>query len=335
MLTFCDPRQLDHAPQRELNNGEWMPYAEVPTRLERIGTALGDIGEVTDHGMDPILAVHDADYVEFLRTAHDRWLADGREGDAIGYAFPVVHRRKLDHTRIDASLGAYAMDAATPITGETWQAAYWSVQTALTGLDALATGERHAFALCRPPGHHAGRDYMGGYCYLNSAAIAAHEASTRVLGPVAVLDVDYHHGNGTQDIFYENADVLFASIHADPKTDFPYYWGHADETGEGDGEGTTLNLPLPRGTRWEAYEAALSTATQRIAEWGARALIVSFGADTFQDDPISHFELTTGDYGRMGAAIAALNLPTLIVMEGGYDLASLGENVARFCDGFG
>ncbi len=323
-----------HAPSRELNNGEWVPYAETPARLDQIKAVLGPIAEVPDHGLDPILAVHDSDYVGFLREAHDRWLAEGRDGEALGYAFPVIGRRKLDLQRIDAALGAYAMDAATPITADTWQAAYWSAQTALSGIDALASGERRAFALCRPPGHHSGADYMGGYCYLNNAAIAAREASSRGLGPVAILDVDYHHGNGTQDIFYRDSDVLFASIHADPVTDFPYYWGHADEAGEGPGKGTTLNLPLPRGTQWPAYAAALSRATDRIAEWGAKTLIVSFGADTFCNDPISHFQLETEDYGRMGQAISALGLPTLIVMEGGYDLESLGHNVARFCSGF-
>ena len=334
MIVFSEERQVRHAPARELNNGEWMPYAEVPARFEQIRAVMGPMAEVRDHGIEPILAVHDADYVEFLREAHQRWLDEGREGDAIGYAFPVVQRRKLDFQRIDAALGAYAMDAATPIAAETWQSAYWSAQTALSGLDAIAAGERYAFALCRPPGHHSGADYMGGYCYLNNVAIAAREATAQGLGPVAILDVDYHHGNGTQDIFWSDPDVLFVSIHADPVTDFPYYWGHADEVGGGGGKGTTLNLPLPRGTQWPDYKSALETALQRIAGFGAKTLLISFGADTFQDDPISHFKLATQDYARMGAAIAGLNLPTLIVMEGGYDLASLGTNVATFCSGF-
>lgn len=334
MIIFSEDRQSLHAPSRELNNGEWVPYAETPARLDQIKAVLGPIAEVPDHGLAPILAVHDPDYVEFLKRAHDRWRAEGRDGEALGYAFPVVGRRRLDLQRIDAALGAYAMDAATPITADTWQAAYWSAQTALSGVDAIASGERRAFALCRPPGHHSGADYMGGYCYLNNAAIAARELAKRGLGSVAILDVDYHHGNGTQDIFYRDPEVLFVSIHADPVTDFPYYWGHADETGEGEGTGKTLNLPLPRGTQWATYSAALGRAIQRIAEWGAKSVVVSFGADTFCNDPISHFQLQTEDYGRMGAAISALELPSLIVMEGGYDLESLGHNVARFCGGF-
>ena len=334
MIAFSDTRQSAHAPLRELNNGEWMDYAEVPARLETIRAALGEIQEARDHGLEPILAVHDAGYVEFLRTAHKRWRETGRDGDAIGYTFPVVHRRKLDLARIDGALGTYAMDAATPIAAETWDAAYWSAQSALTALDAVADGAPHALALCRPPGHHAGPDYMGGYCYLNSAAIAAREAMARGAGPVAVFDVDYHHGNGTQDIFREDGEVLFVSIHADPSNDFPYFWGHADEEGEGEGQGATLNLPLPRGTCWEGYGPALETACERIAGFGAKTLIVSYGADTHRDDPISHLALDTDDYRRMGERIATLGLPSVIVMEGGYDLASLGPNVKRFCEGF-
>jgi len=333
MLVFSEQRQTRHAPTRELNNGEWVPYAEVPARFKEIKRALGQSNAVVDHGLEPILAVHDDDYVQFLQEAHNRWLAEGRDGDAIGYAFPVVHRRKQNFKRIDAALGAFAIDAATPITADTWSAAYWSAQAALSGIGAIATGEARAFALCRPPGHHAGVDYMGGYCYLNNAAIAAQAALAHGLGPVAILDVDYHHGNGTQDIFFERPDVFFASIHADPTEDFPYFWGHADETGKGDGEGATLNLPLPRATRWPRYEEALNHAITQIANWGARCLVVSFGADTYRDDPISHFALETADYEKMGSTIKALNLPTLTVMEGGYDLESLGRNVGSFCIG--
>ncbi|HEY6815439.1 MAG TPA: histone deacetylase family protein, partial [Croceibacterium sp.] len=234
MRIFFDDRQARHAPEREFHNGGWVTYAETPARLDSILRRCGGAQAVRDFGLDPILAVHDADYVAFLREAHARWLAAGREGDAIGYTFPVRGRRKLPLERIDAALGAYAFDAATPIAAGTWDAAYWSAQCALTALDDIAAGARHAFALCRPPGHHAGRDYLGGYCYLNNAAIAA-EAAAAAGRRVAILDVDYHHGNGTQDIFLHDPSVFFASIHADPATDYPFYWGHADERGEGKG----------------------------------------------------------------------------------------------------
>ena len=260
-------------------------------------------------------------------------LARGRAGDASGYAWPVVRRRPLALDRIDARLGAYSFDASSPIAAGTWEGAYWSAQTALTALDAVLGGDRAAFALCRPPGHHAGRDYLGGYCHLNNAAIAA-EAATAAGRRVAILDVDYHHGNGTQDIFYARGDVFFASLHADPLMDYPYYWGHADETGEGDGEGATLNLPLPRGSDVAVYLPALENALARIADWGADLLVISYGADTYAGDPISHFKLETADYAVMAGGIAALNLPSMVVMEGGYAVDALGANVAAFLGGY-
>lgn len=335
MKLFFDDRQTAHAPLRELHNGDWVPFTENVERPHSIVAALSDWQPVRDFGMEPLFAVHDADYLAFLERAHRDWIAAGRNGDAIGYTFPVVRRRPLAFGRIDADLGAYSYDAGTPIAEGTWQSAYWSAQAALTALDDLATsGAASAFALCRPPGHHAGRDYMGGYCYLNNAAIAARTATVRGLGPVAILDIDYHHGNGTQDIFYADPDVFFTSIHADPRTDYPFYWGHADERGEGAGEGTTLNLPLPRGTDGAAYRPALDTALAAIANWGAKLLIVSFGADTHSSDPISSFALEREDYGDLAGAIGALGLPTLILMEGGYAVGDLGRNVAAFLEGF-
>ncbi|WP_300537847.1 histone deacetylase family protein [Sphingosinicella sp.] len=334
MISFFDERQLRHTPLRELHNGAWTPYAECADRARNIRDAIGTPKPARDFGMAPIEAVHDADYLAFLKGAHAAWLAAGREGDAIGYTWPVVRRRKLSLERIDARLGQYSFDASTPIMEGTWDGAYGSAQTALTALDAVLEGARTAFALCRPPGHHAGADYLGGYCYLNNAAIAAQHAHAAGAGPVAILDVDYHHGNGTQDIFEARGDIFFASIHADPATDYPFYWGHADETGIGEGEGTTLNIPMPRGTRIDAYLAALDTAIARITSWGARFLVVSFGADTFSGDPISHFAIETEDFATIGARIAALNLPTAIIMEGGYAVGDLGGNVARFLSGF-
>jgi acetoin utilization deacetylase AcuC-like enzyme len=234
----------------------------------------------------------------------------------------------LEFDRIDAKLGQYSYDTATPIGEATWKAAYWGAQTALAALAAART-DGSAFAFCRPPGHHAGRDYCGGYSYINNAAVAAEQALADGARKVAILDVDYHHGNGTQDIFAGRDDVLFASIHADPRTDYPFYWGHADETG-----GNILNLPLPRGTNHVAYEQALDQALEWVARGSPDLLIVSYGADTFIGDPISHFGLDTPDYTRMARRIAEMRLPTLIVMEGGYAVDALGANVAAFLSGF-
>ena len=334
MQLFFDQRQLLHAPLRELHNGEWAAYAENVGRPQSILAEFGGWSDVVDHGLEPVLAVHDAAFVAFLQQAHTDWLAAGRGGDAIGYTFPIVGRRPLALDRIDARLGAYSFDAATPIAAGTWESAYWSAQCALSALP-VPGGDPHGFALCRPPGHHAGRDYMGGYCYLNNAAIAAREAQARGYGPVAVLDIDYHHGNGTQDIFYADPEVFFCSIHADPATDYPFYWGHPDETGAGAGVGTNLNLILPRGTGGETYLPVLDRALEAIADWGAQMLVVSFGADTHASDPISYFELSRDNYADMAGKIAALDVPVLVVMEGGYAVGELGRNVSAFLSGFG
>jgi acetoin utilization deacetylase AcuC-like enzyme len=330
---FFDPRQLAHAPALELHNGAFVPFAEDPARAEAILAAIGPIEAPTDHGEAPLRAVHSEAYLAFLRSAHKDWRAAGRGGDASGYAWPVVGRRPLDLDRIDARLGAYSFDASSPIAEGTWQGAYWSAQTALSALDALLAGDRSAFALCRPPGHHAGADYLGGYCYLNNAAIAAQAAIAAGRQRVAILDIDYHHGNGSQDIFYARRDVLFVSIHADPRMDYPYFWGHADETGEGAGTGATLNLPLPRGTGLDAYLPALDAALAKIADFAPELLVISYGADTFAGDPLSYFTLQTADFAGIAARVAALGLPILVVMEGGYAADALGANVSSFLSG--
>lgn len=333
MRAFFDARQLAHAPEAEFHNGALVPHAEVPARAENILAAVGAVEPAVDHGMGPLRAVHDAGYLAFLEAAWADWRAAGRSGEALPYAFPVTGRRDLPLERIEARLGRYAYDLSTPIGPGAWEASYWGAQTALSALDAVLGGERNAFALCRPPGHHAGADYLGGYCYLNNAAIAAQAALGAGRRP-AVLDIDYHHGNGTQDIFLSRPDVFVASIHADPATDYPYYWGHADERGTGEGEGANLNLPLPLGTALPAYETALGAALDAVAAWGPDLLIVSFGADTYEGDPISGFRIRTDDYPRMAARIAGLGLPTLVVMEGGYAVDALGANVAAFLSGF-
>ncbi len=334
MRKIWDARQLEHAPAVELHNGAFVPHAEHPGRAESILGAIGETEPAKDHGEAPILRVHRPDYVDFLKRAYVDWKAAGRSGDAAGYTWPVVRRRPLDLERIDARLGQYSYDAGTPIAEGTWTGAYWSAQTALTALDVVRAGERSAFAFCRPPGHHAGADYLGGYCYLNNAAIAAQAAIDAGAARIAILDIDYHHGNGTQDIFYDRDDVLFVSIHADPKTDYPFYWGHADEIGEGAGEGANLNLPLPRGTALAEFEAALDEAMNRVRTFAPELLILSFGADTFSGDPISFFRLETEDYPLIGRKIADAGLPTLVVMEGGYAVGDLGANVAAFLSGF-
>ncbi|MGB4927559.1 MAG: histone deacetylase family protein, partial [Giesbergeria sp.] len=216
----------------------------------------------------------------------------------------------------------------------TWAAARAGADVAASAAHSVMTGARAAFCLSRPPGHHAGHDFMGGYCFVNNAAIAAQTLRNLDAERVAVLDVDYHHGNGTQSIFYERDDVFFASIHGDPLTEYPFYLGHADETGVGDGAGYNLNLPLPAGSRAAVWFDALERACKAIGYVRADALVVSLGLDTFEGDPISRFSLKTSDFDRLGARLAALGLPTVFVLEGGYAAAELGDNTQQVLHGF-
>ena len=329
MRCFWDERQRRHAPEAEFFNGKLHPAAEHRGRVDAILSAIGPTEAPDDCGMEPLLRVHSRDYLDLLRTGQDEWREAGREGDAFPYTFPIVGRRKLDLALIDARLGQHSFDTATPIGPGTWEACYWSAQTALAGLAAVLGGERSAFAFTRPPGHHAGRDYLGGYSYLNHSAISAEAALAAGRRRIAILDVDYHHGNGTQDIFAGRDDVFFSSIHADPSTDYPFFWGHADES-----EGNILDLPLPRGTDWSSYAPALTKAIDWLERAAPDLLIVSYGADTHEADPISYFNLKTSDYAPIARRIASMDLPTLIVMEAGYAIEALGANVAEFLSGF-
>ncbi len=334
MRRFFSHRQLAHAPVQELHNGGFTAYAESPDRAAQMALALAPLEAPADHGDAAIRAVHTPAYLDFLKTAPAKWAAAGRPGDVMGYVWPVVGRRPLNLQRIDALVGRHSFDASTPLTADSFDAAYWSTQSALSALAAVQGGARAAFALCRPPGHHAGADYLGGYCYLNTAAITAQAAREAGAGRVAILDIDYHHGNGTQDIFYDRGDVFYASLHADPATDYPFYWGHADERGEGEGLGATLNMPLPQGTTLAGFRAAQTAALDAIAAFAPDLLVVSFGADTWEGDPISQLKLTTADYPVLAADIAARGWPCVILMEGGYAVDALGGNVAAFLSGF-
>ena len=312
------------------------PYAEHPGRVESMLAALG----ATEAGGRTMArrrccAVHPRAYLDFLRSRLRRLAAAGRPGDASGYAWPVVGRRPLDLDRIDARLGHYSFDASTPIAEGTWESAYWAAQTALSALDAVLAGERAAFALCRPPGHHAGADYLGGYCYLNNAAIAAEAARAAGTGRVAILDVDYHHGNGTQDIFLRARRRL---LRLDPRRSahrLSLLLGPCRRDAA-----TARARARPSTCRCRAAPACgtmrrRSTGRSRRSPASAPDLLVcSFGADTFAGDPICSFALETADYAPVARRIAALGLPTLVVMEGGYAVDALGANVAAFLSGF-
>lgn len=323
----------------ELDGGKLVVPWECPERVDMILAGLDEAGftevvEPVEHGLAPVLAVHDADYVDFVATCWDDWRALGRDGEAIAWVWPT---RTLPGRRIpdcvDGRLGYYALGADTSICAGTFEAAMASKDVALSALGhVLASGEA-AFGLCRPPGHHAAVDQFGGYCFFNNAAVAAQRALDAGLSRVAILDVDFHHGNGTQQIFEQRSDVLFISIHGDPMTCFPYFTGHADEVGEGDGAGYTVNYPLPKGSGAEVWFHVLEAAKERIREADCELLIVSLGVDTFEGDPISAFRLSGDDFTAMGRRLSALGLPTLLLMEGGYAVEEIGTNVANVLDG--
>jgi acetoin utilization deacetylase AcuC-like enzyme len=282
--------------------------------------------------------VHTPEYLDFLEHIYERWQ---RIPDASPEVIPNIHPQargaSLGVGGYPASAvgqaGYHMADTACPIGEGTWEAACLSADTALQAAAFLAEGEREAYALCRPPGHHAYADMAGGFCYLNNCAIAGQYLRQR-MGNVAILDVDLHHGNGTQGIFYDRDDVLTVSLHADPVRFYPFFWGHADERGSGRGLGCNLNLPLPRGTRGDTYAKALQKALQRISAFGPAALVVALGLDAHEEDPLAGLALETADFAAIAKTIGGLGLPTLLVQEGGYLTPALGENLKSFLAGF-
>jgi acetoin utilization deacetylase AcuC-like enzyme len=339
MMTVYSEKHFLRNASTELYRGELVRPHECAERAEFVldrvqATGLGDIVSPEQFGLEPVLRVHDAQFVDFLGSAWKDWVATGNKGEAIPDCWPARRMVQRIPDSISGKLGYYAMAAETSISAGSWEAACASADLALTAAARIRAGERSVFALCRPPGHHAARDLYGGYCFLNNAAIAAQYLRDHGSSRVAVLDVDFHHGNGTQDIFYERSDVLYSSIHGDPLDAFPYFAGYADETGAGEGVGYNQNLPLPRGSDFAAWRAALDTALARIDRFAPSALVVSLGVDTFEHDPISFFKLRTDDFTQYGRLIGALRIPTLFVLEGGYAVAEIGVNAVNVLQGF-
>jgi len=339
MITVFSPDHILRSARTELSGGELVAPHESAARaevvLQRVRTrGLGEVVVPTRFGLAPVLRVHDANYVQFLSQVWIEWQAAGHRGEAIPDCWPARRMVQRCPNSITGKLGFYAMAGETSISEGTWEAAQAAADVALTAATLLHQGAPAAFALCRPPGHHAARDMYGGYCFLNNAAVAAQALRDGGAARVAILDVDFHHGNGTQDIFYERGDVLYASLHGDPAEAFPYFLGYADETGSGAGAGFNLNLPMPVGTEFPVWRAALSVALTRIAEFRADALVVSLGVDTFVGDPISFFRLSSADFATFGAMIGANGMPTLFVMEGGYAVEEIGINVVNVLTGF-
>jgi len=332
------PDQKRHYPPHFLVNGVFEPNPEMPARADRLLQAAVEAGctpeAPEDCGLEPLAAVHTEAYLTFLQRAWERW---ARISGAAPAVTPNIHpdRRDVGYpASVVAQAGYHMADASAPIADGSWGSILQSARTAVHGARLVLNGERAAYALCRPPGHHAFADMAGGFCYLNNNAIAAQELRSRY-DRVAILDVDLHHGNGTQSIFYARDDVLTVSIHADPVRFYPFFWGYAGERGEGPGEGCNLNLPLPRGSGNDAFLDVLGEGIGRIQAFEPGALVVALGLDAFEGDPFGGLSVSTRGFERIGRAIAAgLPLPTLLVQEGGYLCDALGDNLVAFLEGF-
>ncbi|MDU9004928.1 histone deacetylase family protein [Sedimentitalea todarodis] len=337
MKAIFDDRQWKHQPCHFMANGAILPNPEQPERIDRLlagSRAAGcSVQAPQDAGIGPIAALHAPEYLMFLETIHTRWKRIDGAGEEV---IPNIHPANRSDSYPKSAVGQagfHQADTACPIADGTWEAAYWSAQTAIAGADLIIAGEHAAYALARPPGHHAFGDLAGGFCFLNNSAIAAERL--RVSGlRAAILDVDVHHGNGTQGIFYDRSDVLTVSLHADPERFYPFFWGQAHERGTGDGLGYNLNLPLARGTANDDFLAALDVALRRISAFGADVVVVALGLDAFVGDPFKGLAVTTTGFARIGAAIAGLNRPCLFVQEGGYLCDELGENLTSALGGY-
>ena len=339
MKIFYSEKHRQHYPPFEVfDGGVRVPYLENPDRMDQIRGALrsvkwADILEPSNFGLDPILAVHDKEYLDFLASAWIEWLAsDPQDSTTLIPATFALRRQPQKPKSLLGLAGYYIMDLSACIVEGTYEAALASANCALNAAQAVADGERASFALCRPPGHHAGKDYAGGYCFINNAAVAANWLSFK--GHVAILDIDYHAGNGTQDIFYARDDVLTISIHADPDFEYPHFIGFADERGRGRGFTFHHNFPLPKGTGDAEYLDTLERAIGLIREYRPAYLVVSAGMDIYADDPLGTIKVTTEGIGEIGRQIALLDLPTVIVMEGGYANEALGRNILVLLSAF-
>lgn len=337
MKAFYADEQKRHDPKAFLSSGAPQPNPEQPERVERLlsgARAAGcTIERPRDHGLGPIAAVHTPEYLEFLENIYPRWQRiEGASEEVIPNIHPLARDGAYPASAVGQA-GYHMADTACPISAETWESVKWSAWSAVEAAEAIMSGEPAAYALCRPPGHHAFADVAGGFCFVNNSAVAAQYLRGSA-DRVAILDVDLHHGNGTQGIFYARPDVLTVSLHADPVRFYPFFWGHADERGQGPGLGYNLNLPLPRKSGDDAFMAALEVAFRRIRAFAPEALVLALGLDAFEGDPFGGLSVTTEGFGRIGEAVAGLGLPTVVVQEGGYLCDALGDNLTAFLGGF-
>ncbi|MER9506440.1 histone deacetylase family protein [Mesorhizobium sp. M0579] len=338
MKAFFAEEQKRHDPKAFLSSGTPQPNPEQPERVERLLAGAKSAGLMIErpreHGLGPVAAVHTPEYLAFLEHIFARWQRiESASAEVIPNIHPLARTGSYPASAVGQA-GYHMADTACPISAETWQSALWSAWSAVEAAETVMAGAPAAYALCRPPGHHAFADVAGGFCFINNSAVAA-QVLRKQAARVVILDVDLHHGNGTQGIFYTRSDVLTVSLHADPVRFYPFFWGHADERGEGPGLGYNFNLPLPRKSADAAFLEALEVAFQRIRAFSPDALVVALGLDAFEGDPLGGLSVTTPGFSRIGEAIAKLGLPTVIVQEGGYLCDALGDNLTAFLTGFG
>lgn len=339
MQTIYSPKHILRNAKTELYGGKLVPPFECPERMAYVlkqldAVQLGAVLPPDEFDLAPVLRIHDPGFIEFLETCWESWSREGYQGEAIPTVIPTRGMQQRIPRHIDGKLGYYSLAIETSISDGTWEAARISANVALTGQKLIHDGEKSAFALCRPPGHHAASDMFGGYCFINNAAICAQAFIDQGARRVTILDVDFHHGNGTQAIFYDRSDVMYCSLHGDPKDAFPHFLGYADETGHGPGEGFNHNYPMAPGTTYSSWKEALVHALRKISSYAPDALVVSLGVDTFERDPISFFKLKSEDFKDYGRLLADLRLPTLFVMEGGYAVEEIGINTINVLQGF-
>jgi acetoin utilization deacetylase AcuC-like enzyme len=337
MKAYFADEQRRHDPKSFLSSGAPKPNPEVPERVERLlagAKAAGcTVERPKNYGLGPMAAVHTPEYIEFLQNIYERWQRiEGASAEVI----PNIHPIARGGSRPDSAVGqaGYHMaDTSCPISAHTFESSCSSAWTAVATAEAIEAGASSAYALCRPPGHHAFADVAGGFCFFNNSAIAA-QRLRKTADRVAILDVDLHHGNGTQGVFYRRADVLTVSIHADPVRFYPFFWGYADERGEGPGLGFNHNLPLARKSGDQVFLEALAAGIRRVEAFAPDALVVALGLDAFEGDPFGGLSVSTPGFARIGEAIAGLRLPTVIVQEGGYLCNALSDNLTSFLTGF-
>jgi acetoin utilization deacetylase AcuC-like enzyme len=336
MKVFYNALEQDYAPRHSFFNGAMVPYPDMPERTRGIMQAIGgdprfEVQPVPQRALDAAAlgGVHGGGFVRAMEAVCGRLRDDEEFFPFLARPWPLLLKSPYPRIR----MGYYTVDGSTPLVKRSYAVALAAAQTALAGAEALLAGERMAYSIPRPPGHHAGREFFAGYCLFNNAAAAAVRLCS--LGKVAILDVDFHHGNGTQDIFYDRDDVLYVSLHCRPEDAYPYIAGGAEETGTGKGAGSNHNFPMPAGTGWEAYQPALDSALEQVRRFGPAALVLSAGFDTLEQDPIGSFRLAVEHMEPIGRMVAQLDLPLLVIQEGGYHVPSLGPCALALFDGLG